>query len=159
MVVPQVSHRNWWLTRANTQIALGTMEVDPRELRFEDCISTITPGPDRMSYRERLNDKHTYKLPEWDAVEIEWEAGDTSRPHRPDIEGDVEEWTEMVQREWLGVPVEKLSFDRKLELLLTRRHEYLNHVIERVRIVNATTGEVVVGPSEDLPTVDTGATT
>ena len=141
MAVPSVSHRNWWLTKANAQIAMGSKEIDARNLSFEDCISLIAMDE---PYREMAKEEgYDYYHPEWDSVEIVWAAGDRERPHRPSLPSEeMDEWVEMVQNEWPGVPVESVSFDRQLALFLKRRHEWYMRLNTGFKIENTDTGEV-----------------
>lgn len=139
MPVPQVSHRNWWVTKANAQIAMGNKEIDARELSFLDCLRLLAVDE---PYRKRATGDGTYSLVEWGSVEIEWAAGDRQRSHRPHIdEESMDEWVGMVGREWPNVPIESLSFDRQLGLFLKRRHEYFTRLTTEVVIRNTDTGE------------------
>lgn len=141
MPVPKVSHRNWWLTQANAQIAMGNEEIDSRGLSFIDCLQLIVP-PGGTPYKERAKDG-SYSHKEWSSVKIEWEIEDRERAHRPNMDKEsMEEWVEIVGQEWPNIPIESLSFDEQLELLLKRRHEWFKRLSTDIVIKNTATGEL-----------------
>jgi hypothetical protein len=167
MVVPKVSHRNWWITKGNAQIALGTKEVPAEQLSFERCIGMITPSEKDSemadptgtpaSYRQRMEMHGTYSHADWeDGVTIEIEAGDRDRPHRPELEQlEMEEWEERVSQEWPKVPVQELPFDAQLGLLLKRRHELLRwlHPRRMEKVADTSTGFEIINTSTGLKAI------
>jgi hypothetical protein len=140
MAVPEVSHRNWWLTQANAQVAMGNHEVDTRDLSFQKCIELIGRGE---PYRDLCEEQDGYTHTDWSGkITVAWEAGDRSRPHRPTIDNTViGEFEELVNDEWPNVPVEGMAFDKQLSLFLKRRHEWLKVLDNDVVLKNTTTDE------------------
>jgi hypothetical protein len=147
MPVPQVSHRTWWVAKANAQIGIGNKEIDARRLSFDKCITLIAPG--KMggdSWRGLVKSQKpnaTYSHPEWDKATISWDAGDRDRSHRPTISREtMAKWDEWLNNEWPGLPIESFSFDKQLRLLLKRRHEWLDSLSTKIKIENTDTGEM-----------------
>ena len=154
MAVPQVSHRNWWLTQANAQIALGNHEVDARNLSFARCLQLCAgeriteeqakdDQTNRAGFRLMQIDQEGYTHPNWNRnTAVVWEVEDRDRPHRPTVPGElIDEWQEAMAVEWPTVPTESLSFDRQRSMFLKRRHEWLSALEPTFTIKNETTGE------------------
>jgi len=155
MVVPQVSHQNWWLLKGSAQIAMGNHAVDTQELSFNSCLELILRDEGNDSYQEGIVEVKQNKAsraskkwyhPDWpdnseNTIEVEYE--DRERSHRPRVDSDVmSSFEEQVAEEWPNIPIEDLSFDRKLTLYLKKRHDWLDVLDTGFIIENTTTGEI-----------------
>ena len=87
MAVPQVSHRNWWLTQMNAQIALGNHEVDARNLSFAKCLELCGGKRTDGGYRNLQYSQEGYSHENWtdSGTTVAWEAEARDRPHRPTV--------------------------------------------------------------------------
>lgn len=125
-VIPEVSHRNWERTKGMAQIHIGMENLKAGEFSFDGQLKKVIEynyqdgGPSIVRDGEVF---HQAWGPDGVAVVIEPESRD--RPHRPEVSDDLAgQLVEAVQREYEGVPVEALSFDRQLGLLLDRAEEW-----------------------------------
>lgn len=148
MAVPQVSHKNWWRTKANAQVAMGNHQVDAQELAFNTCLELLLT--ENATYRgmasEHSKDRSvTHSHPDWErGVTVVRDYGDRERHHRPSVDSDVlSRFEEQVAEEWPNIPTEDLSFDRKLSLLLEIREKWLDGLTNSVGMKNEATEEVV----------------
>lgn len=144
MKAPEVSHQNWWLVRANTDISLSNPVVSADDLSFVDCLEQLVRT---NPYRETVDTNRSYSHAGYDedeTIRVEYEAGDRERPHRPQLpDNDHVEWCQAIDNEYPSLPTDKLAFDKQLSLFLQRRHEYLDWLDHSVEIVNSTTDELV----------------
>ena len=134
------------MTKANAQLAMGSFEVDSREVSFNTCVELLLREDER--YRElhetqKSSRNKKFVHPNWDnEVKVWREYGDRERPHRPRIDSDVfERFEEQVAEEWPNIPTDDLSFDRKLSLLLDVRHKWMKGLSQDISIKNETTDE------------------
>ena len=140
------------MTKANAQIAMGSFEVDSREVSFNTCVDLLLREDER--YRElhetqKSSRNKKFFHPNWDGkTRLSREYGDRERPHRPRIDSDVlERFEEQVAEEWPNIPTDDLSFDRKLSLLIDVRHKWMQGLRTNIKMKNETTGE-------EVPTID-----
>lgn len=148
MAVPQVSHENWWRTKANAQVAMGNHQVDAQELAFNTCLELLLTESDTyrgMAAEHSKNTRTTHSHPDWGVkVRVMRDYGDRERHHRPSVDSDVlSRFEEQVAEEWPNIPTEDLSFDRKLSLLLEIREKWLDGLTNDVIMKNEATEEVV----------------
>jgi hypothetical protein len=140
MAVPLVSHEHWERTRGVTQLLMGTHKVDAGSLSFARQLRQVVAGG---SYRDVLDEyREQQESPlrstqrggetelyhqEWgpDGVTLEITPDARDRPHRPEVPDDlVDDLDEVVLEDYPTVPVDAISFDEKLELLLEAAEEY-----------------------------------
>jgi hypothetical protein len=122
MAVPKVSHENWEKVRGLAQIEMETMQVKAGSISFAKQLEKITSRG--VAFQEAIEDRETEqnraKFKAWpDGVKIRIHPDDRDRPHRPEVDDDlVEQLDETAAELFPGVPVEELSFDDTLGLVV-----------------------------------------
>jgi hypothetical protein len=108
---------------------MGTLRVDASKLSFQEQLASVARPESQDPYWEDIDEmeksRRSYTHPEFDGeVTVEIESGD-DRMHRPEVDDELlEQLRDSVRREHPSVPVESLSFDDLLELLLERAERY-----------------------------------
>ncbi len=129
MAVPHVSHDHWERTRGLAQFSMGTLRIDASKLSFQEQLASVARPEGQDPYWEDIDEmeksRKSYSHAEFDGeVVVTIEAGG-GRTHRPEVDDElVEQLQESVSREYPNVPVDGLSFDDLLELLLERAERY-----------------------------------
>jgi hypothetical protein len=153
MPVPAISHENWEKTKAVAQFAMGSEKVTPEELSFLKQVETIVTLPSDVDDTEEVEEIETYQgltdyLRESTSEYVITNTGghghrhgdldtpyyypvhyDRNRPHRPQLSERVADGLEtQVRKEWPTTPVETLSTDRQLDLLLDRAVPFFKEI-------------------------------
>lgn len=124
MPVPAVSEENWQLTRAFSKVYMGTEYMSPDDLSFEkqlDLIISAEKGVDKTLMEDKhdehvLTDKSLW--PPAEGVVVGCHVGERDHPRRPEVSEDVvEDLTDLVMANFEGLPIDEMSFDKKLEML------------------------------------------
>jgi len=153
MPVPAISHENWEKTKAVSQFAMGSEKVTPEDISFSKQVETIITLPSDADDPEELKkietfrgltnylhestsdypmkstDGHGLRHRDLDTPYYFRVAYDRDRPHRPQLSSRVADGLEnQVEKEWPTTPVEALSTDRQLDLLLDRAVEFFKEI-------------------------------
>lgn len=153
MPVPAISDENWEKTKAVSQFAMGSEKVTPEDISFSKQVETIITLPSSVDDTEELDEIETYQgltdylhestsdYPMRDTSGHGQRHGDLNtpyyfpveynrnRPHRPQLSSRVADGLEtQVKKEWPTTPVETLSTDRQLDLLLDRAVEFFREI-------------------------------
>lgn len=124
MPVPAVSEENWQLTRAFSKVYMATEYMSPDDLSFEKQLDLIISAEEGVDQTLR-EDKHDEEVvtdnsmwPSAEGVVVGYSIKERDHPRRPEVSEDtVERLTELVEANFEGLPIDEMSFDKKLEML------------------------------------------
>jgi hypothetical protein len=124
MPVPAVSEENWQLTRAFSKIYMGTEYMSPDDLSFEGQLELIVEAEKRSDKtlmeekRREMFDRSQQAWPLADGVVVGYHVKERDHPRRPEVSEDVlEDLTDVLMENFEGLPIDEMSFDKKLEML------------------------------------------
>jgi hypothetical protein len=123
MPVPAVSEENWQLTRAFSKVYMGTEYMSPDDLSFEKQLDLII-SEEKRADQTLMEQKHDDKIPgqsAWplaEGVVVGYHVEERDHPRRPEVsEGVVEDLTDLLMENFEGLPIDEMSFDKRLEML------------------------------------------